>query len=152
MLESIASAVMPKKFFESSPQLVKALKTQNETLQNINRLFGEIIDRYRIYYFHESKPTDLKGTREFIVDEDSAAPMTQGAERMGIERDHSHICKFESEAAPGYDVFAEALQRYAQESERVIPPRWLEERRIRYEQRSEAARELMPGRCRMRFV
>lgn len=88
LLEKICSVALPKKFFDSSPQLVKALKTNNETLQNINRLFIEIIGRFHIYFFHESKPTDLKGTREFVVEEDSAAPVVEGVDRMGIEKDH----------------------------------------------------------------
>ena len=79
LLQSICTAVLPKKFFDSSPQLIEALKSNNETLQNINRLFVEIIGRYRIYFFHESKPMDLKGTRDFVVDEDSAAPVIQGS-------------------------------------------------------------------------
>lgn len=78
MLQSICSVVLPKKFLDSSPQLVDALKTNNETLQNINRFFMEISNRFHIYFFHEGKPTDLKGTRDFIVDEDSAAPMMDG--------------------------------------------------------------------------
>ena len=104
--------MLPKKFFDSSPQLVEALKSNNETLQNINRLFNEHIKRFHIYFFHESKPMDMKGTRQFIVDEDSAAPDIPGVERMGIESDHSHMCKFEDENAPGYDVVAEAVKRY----------------------------------------
>ena len=111
LLQSICSAVLPKKFFDTSPQLVEALRTQNETLQNINRIFNESISRFHVYFFHESKPMDLKGTRHFIVDEESASPDMPGIERIGIERDHSHMCKFEDENAPGYDVVAEAIKR-----------------------------------------
>lgn len=124
LLERISHAVLPKKFMDSSPQLVQALKTNNETLQNINRLFIEIIGRYHVYFFHESKPMDFKGTMQYIVDEDSAAPVIEGVERMGIERDHSTMCKFESENAPGYDVVAEALQRYAEDAPGLIKTRW----------------------------
>lgn len=70
---------------------MQALQTNNETLQNINRMFNEIIGRFHIYFFHESKPTDLKGTREFVVEEDSAAPGIEGVERMGIEKDHRYV-------------------------------------------------------------
>lgn len=146
MLQSICAVVLPKKFLDTSPQLIDALKTNNETLQNINRFFIEIIGRYRVYFFHESKPTDLKGTREFVVDEDSAAPVIEGVERMGIERDHSHMCKFEDENAPGYDVVAEAIQRYAEEAAPTIAHRWIEERRIRDLERREAAQELLGGK------
>lgn len=88
LLEKICAVALPKKFFDTSPQLVQALQTNNETLQNINRLFIEIIGRFHVYFFHESKPTDLKGTRAFVVEEDSAAPVIEGVDRMGIEEDH----------------------------------------------------------------
>lgn len=130
---------------DTAPQLIQALKTNNETLQNINRLFIEIIGRYRIYFFHESKPMDLRGTLQFVVDEDSAAPVIEGVERMGIEKDHSQMCKFESENAPGYTVVAEAIQRYAAESGSLIATRWREEKRIREFERQEAAREMLGG-------
>ncbi|KAL9110389.1 MAG: hypothetical protein Q9227_005120 [Pyrenula ochraceoflavens] len=111
LLQSICATMLPKKFFETSPHLIEALKSNNETLQNINRLFIDIVSRFQVYFFHESKPTDLKGTRQVIVEEDSAAPVIEGVERMGIERDHSHMCKFEDENAPGFDVVAEAIMR-----------------------------------------
>ena len=128
---------------DSQPHLVQALKSNNETLQNINRLFIEIIGRFHIYFFHESKPMDFRGTMQFIVDEDSAAPVIEGVERMGIERDHSHMCKFESEEAPGYEVVAEAIQRYAEDAPSLISTRWEEEHRIRELEKREAARELL---------
>ena len=88
---------------------------------------------------------DLKGTREFVVDEDSAAPVIEGVERMGIERDHSHMCKFENEGAPGYEVVAEAIQRYAEDAPNLIHARWEEERRIRDFEKQEAAKEILRG-------
>ncbi|RMZ78821.1 hypothetical protein DV738_g3687, partial [Chaetothyriales sp. CBS 135597] len=143
LLERISSTVMPKKFFDTSPQLVKALKTHNETLQNINRLFTEIHDRFHIYFFHEGKPMDLKGTREFVVDETSAAPEMPGVERMVIERDHSHMCKFEHENAHGFDVVAEAVMRYAEDAPKLIASRWIEEKRRRELERQEMAKEVL---------
>jgi hypothetical protein len=86
---------------------------------------------------------DFRGTMQYVVDEDSAAPVIEGVERMGIERDHSHMCKFESEDSPGYDVLAEALQRYAEDAPGLIKTRWEEERRIRELEKREAARELL---------
>jgi protein SERAC1 len=88
---------------------------------------------------------DLKGTMSLVVDEESAAPVSEGVERMGIERDHSHMCKFEDENAPGYDVVAEAIQRYAEEAPKTIAKRWIEEKSIRNVERREAAEELLGG-------
>lgn len=137
--------MLPKKFFDSSPQLVEALKTNNETLQNINRLFVDIIGRFQIYFFHESKPMDLKGTRQLVVEEDSAAPVIEGVERMGIEKDHSNMCKFEDESSPGFDVVAEALMRYSEASPSIIQRRWVEEKQVRDLERQAAAREILGG-------
>ena len=146
LLERISSAVIPKKFLDTQPQLVQALKTENETLQNINRLFTEIMERFHIYFFHEGKPMDLKGTRDFVVDETSAAPVMAGVERMVIERDHSHMCKFEDENAPGYDVVAEAIMRYADDAPNLIRSRWEEEKHIRDFEKQEIAKELLRGK------
>ncbi|EXJ84917.1 hypothetical protein A1O3_05592 [Capronia epimyces CBS 606.96] len=143
LLQKICATAFPKKFLDSSPQLVQALQANNETLQNINRLFIEMIGRFHIYFFYESKPTDLKGTREFVVEEDSAAPLIEGVERMGIEKDHSHMCKFQDESSPGYDVVAASIQRYASDSPSLIQSRWDEERRMADLQRQAAARELL---------
>ena len=161
LLQSICAAVLPKKFYDSSPQLVSALKSHNETLQNINRFFVEIIGRYHVYFFHESKPTDFKGTRHLVVDEESAAPDVPGVERMGIERDHSHMCKFEDEDAPGYDVVAEAIQRcvvllrnqasaygedrYVANAPSLIKSRWIAEERVRQYESEGRAGEIMNG-------
>ena len=89
---------------------------------------------------------DLKGTREFVVDEQSAAPVMAGVERMVIERDHSHMCKFEDENAPGYDVVAEAVMSYADDAPNLIPTRWEEEKRIRDLEKQEIAKEIMRGK------
>lgn len=145
LLQSIVSATMPKKFFDSSPHLVEALKSGNETLQNINRLFNELMPRLRIFFFYEAKPMDLKGTRQFVVDEASAAPNFPGVERMGIERDHSHMCKFEDANSTGFSVLAEAVERYSREAPELVAVRWEQERQVRAFEREMRARELLPG-------
>ncbi|KAL4978235.1 hypothetical protein BDW66DRAFT_130584 [Aspergillus desertorum] len=142
LLQNICSAVLPRKFLDSSPQLIKALKTNNETLQNINSLFTDMMPRFRICFFHETLPMDVKGTRELIVDESSAAPHADGVERMGIEADHSHMCKFDDETAPGYEAVAVALLRFAREAPATIRERWNEEERTRMIIRTQKAREI----------
>ncbi|KAF7161186.1 hypothetical protein CNMCM5623_006830 [Aspergillus felis] len=142
LLQNICSAVLPKKFMESSPQLVKALRTNNETLQNINSLFADIMGRFHLYFFHETRSTDIKGTRELIVDESSAAPYFEGVERMGIEADHSHMCKFADEDAPGFEAVAEALLRYSRDAPLTIFDRWVEEEKTRLVIRQTKAKEI----------
>ncbi|PKX92170.1 LipA and NB-ARC domain protein [Aspergillus novofumigatus IBT 16806] len=142
LLQNICSAVLPKKFMESSPQLIKALRTNNETLQNINSLFADIMGRFHLYFFHETRSTDVKGTRELIVDESSAAPYFEGVERMGIEADHSHMCKFADEDAPGFEAVAEALLRYSRDAPLTIFDRWVEEEKTRLVIRQTKAKEI----------
>jgi protein SERAC1 len=103
------------------------------------------MERFHIYFFHEGKPMDLKTTRDFVVDETSAAPVMAGVERMVIERDHSHMCKFEDENAPGYDVVAEAIMRYSDDAPNLITGRWEEEKRIRDLEKQEMAKEVLRG-------
>ncbi|RMJ26096.1 LipA and NB-ARC [Aspergillus sp. HF37] len=142
LLQNICSAVLPKKFLETSPHLVKALRTNNETLQNINSLFAEVMGRFHIYFFHESRSTDVRGSRELIVDESSAAPYVEGVERMGIDADHSTMCKFDSENAPGYEAVAEALLRYSRDCPATISARWQEEINQRALMRKTKAQEI----------
>ena len=146
LLQNICSAVLPKRFIETSPHLIGALRTNNETLQNINSLFAELMGRFHIYFFHETRSTDVKGTRELIVDENSAAPYVEGVERMGIEADHSTMCKFDSENAPGYEAVAEALLRYSRDAPEIISHRWLEEKNTRAIKRKAKAQEIFDGK------
>ncbi|KAK5936655.1 hypothetical protein PMZ80_011120 [Knufia obscura] len=145
LLQSIASATLPKKFFDSSSHLVEALKTNNETLQNINRHFNEIMPRLHLFFFYEARPMDLRGTRQFVVDEDSAAPNFPGAERMGIERDHSTMCKFEDAQSAGFAEVIEAIRRYSAAAPDSTAVRWLEERHHRYIRQELGAPEMFTG-------
>lgn len=129
MLQSICSAVLPTTFFSSSPQLIQTLRTDNEHLQIINRDFAAMMNKFRIYFFHESQPMDLKGTRAFVVDESSAAPIVGGVggvERSGIEADHSGMCRFEHEKSVGYEVVSEAIRRYSSDAPLDISRLWVQ--------------------------
>lgn len=130
-LEWICSVMLPKKIVDTQPQLVDALKTNNETLQVIDRQFIQIMSRFHIYFFHEGKPTNLKGTLRFIVDETSASPTVQDVERAVIQADHSHMCKFENDNAPGFDLVVEGIQRYAEQAPGTITQRWNAEKKER---------------------
>ncbi|CAG7918386.1 unnamed protein product [Penicillium olsonii] len=145
LLNNICNAMLPKKFIETSPQLVKTLRANNETLQHINSLFVDIMGRFHIYFFHETRSTDVRGTREVIVDEHSAAPYMDGVERMGIEADHSHMCKFDDDNAAGYEAVAEAILRYSRQAPTVISTRWVEERNTRTQEKKAKAREIYDG-------
>lgn len=68
----------------------------------------------------------------------------QDVERAGIQADHSHMCKFESENAAGFDLVVEGIQRYAEAAPEVIQPRWEAEKDERATQRRFDANELHP--------
>ena len=132
---------MSKHAFDSQIQLVETLKESDESLQNISQQFTDLISRFRIYCFHEGKPSNLHGTVRFVVDESSAPPIPD-IEYATIQQDHSHICKFESDSAPGFEMVAEGLQRFASEAPVMILNRWASEKAVARKQN--AMTELMP--------
>ena len=56
------------------------------------------------------------------------------------------MCKFESDNAPGFDLVAEAVQRYADDAPFVVSKRWDSETKERIIQREAAAEQLLPGK------
>lgn len=63
VLQSMSEAVIPRKIFETEPVLIKTLKKDNETLQNINNHFLDIYQRFQIHMAHENHKTDIKGSK-----------------------------------------------------------------------------------------
>ncbi|KAI9847286.1 MAG: hypothetical protein M1837_002873 [Sclerophora amabilis] len=143
MLESMCSALLPRKMLDTEPQLINTLKTQSETLQNINLGFAEIIDRFHMYFFHEAEKTDLGATKDFIVDQTSAGPILPGMSYAGIQATHSGMCKFESKNSPGYTALSSTLKRYSQEAPSTISKRWPEEHANRGRARRFEASQLL---------
>ena len=147
-LEWICGAILPSSVVDTQPQLVNALKANSETLQNIDRQFIQLASRFCIFFFHEGKPTNLKGILRYIVDEESASPNIQDVERASIQQDHSHICKFENDRAPGFDLVTDAIQRYAFQALDTIVSRWNAERAEQRKRREAEAEELLRGTMR----
>ena len=79
------------------------------------------------------------------MEEESAAPTLPDVERAGIEADHSHMCKFDSENAPGFDLIVDGIQRYSEDAPGTIKPRWLGEKSERKNQKFRKAQELYPS-------
>lgn len=132
-LERLAGVVIPKRLMDSSHQLVDALKSNSETLINIDRQFSTIMPLFHIYLFHESKKTDVKGTLAYIVSEESAAPTLPDVERSSIPADHSHMCKFDNDRSAGYDIVSDAISYYVEdaESSHSVAGRWVKEKQVR---------------------
>lgn len=62
----MCSVLFSRKILDTEPQLVTALQTQSETLQNINIGFLNIMHNFHICFFHEAVKTDLGVTQDFV--------------------------------------------------------------------------------------
>jgi pimeloyl-ACP methyl ester carboxylesterase len=137
---------VPRKWFDSEPVLLKTLKRDSETLMDINSRFTNIINDFHVHMVHENHKTDIKGTkyvshgivarsmslltwhRVKVVDSQSAGPRIPGVAYYGIEADHTTMCRFDSENAPGYVTVSTAIRTWVGTAGPDI------ERRVRKEQ------------------
>jgi protein SERAC1 len=77
-----------------------------------------------MYFFWEQLKTDLKYTKDYIVEESSAAPMLDSVSgRCGISADHRGMCKFQGPDSPGFRTAIAAIKRYSQSAPNTIGPR-----------------------------
>ncbi len=74
--------------------------------------------------FAHSNLTILTLCRVLVVDALSAGPQLPGVTYYGIEANHSGMCKFESDSAPGYRNVSTAIFEWVRDSPRVIQVRW----------------------------
>lgn len=58
--------MIPGRILDTRRDLIDDLKSNNETLTNIDRQFIQLIDRFHIFFFHEGKPTKVGGTLLFV--------------------------------------------------------------------------------------
>ncbi|KAL9136522.1 MAG: hypothetical protein Q9175_002267 [Cornicularia normoerica] len=147
-LERICGAMLPTRLVDTQPQLVNALKTNSETLQNIDRQFIQLTSRFHMFFFHEAKPTNLNGALKYIVNEESASPNIQDVERASIQQDHSHMCKFENINAPGFHLVTEGIQRYASQALKIIGSRWILDEDEQKRRKEAEVEELLPSTLR----
>ncbi|KAI1756124.1 hypothetical protein F4782DRAFT_484821 [Xylaria castorea] len=124
ILQAMSDAVVPRSFFQSESVLLKTLKRDNETLQNINNHFLDVYQRFKILMAHENHKTDLKGTKMLVVDATSAGPQLPGVTYYAIEATHSGMCKFDSKNAPGYRTISTAIREWVLDAPDVIYTRW----------------------------
>ncbi|KFA75868.1 hypothetical protein S40288_01931 [Stachybotrys chartarum IBT 40288] len=127
MLQGMADAVLPRKFFESESVLLRTLKRDNETLANINSHFLDIYQRFRIHMVHENHKTDVKGTKIIVVDANSASPQLPGVTYYGVEATHTQLCRFASADAPGYRALSTDARQWVRDAPLVIQVRWAAE-------------------------
>ncbi|KUL83945.1 hypothetical protein ZTR_06844 [Talaromyces verruculosus] len=123
-LQNLASNIVPKRAAQFESGLLKSLKDGSETLQNITNDFAPLMTRFQMYFFWEQLKSDLKYTKDYIVEESSAAPMLDSTSgRCGIAADHRGMCKFHSQDSPGFSIAIAAIKRFSQNAQNVIGPR-----------------------------
>jgi len=145
-LQKLASITIPKATgvqLESS--LLSALEEDSETLQNITDQFAPLMSNFRVFFFWEQEKTDLKYTKDYVVEERSAAPIVADTERSGVARDHRGMVKFEGSSEQGFRTTVAALRRYCALAPDVIGVRWRRANEILEEKRRDEALEMLRG-------
>lgn len=122
-LQKLAAASLPRKALETDSALLRALERDSEVLQDISDQFAPLLPRFCVFFLWEQERSDLKYTRDYVVDESSAAPIVDGTERAGVAADHGGMCKFDSKDAPGFRTVVAALQRYGMGAPGVVRER-----------------------------
>ncbi|KFY86192.1 hypothetical protein V498_07577 [Pseudogymnoascus sp. VKM F-4517 (FW-2822)] len=122
-LTKIASLALPNAAGQIESGLVNALKEESETLQDITDQFSPLMSRFRIFFFWEQEKMDLKYTKDYIVEESSAAPILDNTERCGIAADHREMIRFDNSTSQGFRTVMAALRRYTREAPQVIGTR-----------------------------
>jgi len=112
-MTKLASLALPSAALSLSTTLLKTLESESEALQDVTAAFVPIMPRFRIFFFWEQHKTDLKYTRDFIVEESSAAPIVDNTERCGIAADHREMCRFARNDDQGFRTVIAALKRYS---------------------------------------
>ncbi|PLN78352.1 Alpha/Beta hydrolase protein [Aspergillus taichungensis] len=136
ILQDLCDAVLPQQFVKTYPQWIKALRENNETIRDTNSVFARLWNNFQICFCYETKGIGLGRKKYVVVDESSAAPVIEGADRIGITADHIHMCKIDDASAPYWEIMAGILSRYCVEAPRVVEAQWLEEK-----QESDAQKE-----------
>ncbi|KAF8860799.1 hypothetical protein BDZ45DRAFT_713533 [Acephala macrosclerotiorum] len=125
-------SLVPKSVVDSSSSLLKSLEEESETLQNINDNFAPLMPKYEISFYWETEKTKLSVTTDYIVEQDSAAPlMIPNAERCGIDGDHRQM------------ITASALMRCTEEAQRIIRARYARSEDLHLETRKFEALEML---------
>lgn len=128
---------------DAPSELQTAITTNSETLQNISDQFAPLAKQFHLYFFWEGLQTRHGTSTDFVVSQDSAAPIWDNTERSCILATYSQMCKFESIKSPGYRIVLSTMQRYAREAPSIIEKRWEEAKEFLARQRSNEAAELL---------
>jgi hypothetical protein len=112
---------------EESPgpsQFVISLLEGSEMMNEITEVFAPMLDELYIFNFWEQMKTVSGTTSAYIVEENSAAPAWENAEKCGIMATHSDMVKMGSVGDYKYRLVQEALERYTKDAPKHIQLRW----------------------------
>jgi hypothetical protein len=129
-LQKLVSLAIPKAAVQFESSLLNALEQESETLQNITDQFAPLMGSFRVFFFWEQEKLDLKYSKEYIVDESSAAPIIDGTERCGIAADHRAMVQFDKNSLQGFRTVVSAIKRYCQEAPESIRMRYMQSMRV----------------------
>lgn len=87
----------------------------------------------------------MKYTKDYIVDEASAAPILDDTERSGIVADHRGMVKFDGKESPGFRTVVAALKRWAKDAPGLVETRNADAGAVLSSQRWRKATELVSG-------
>jgi hypothetical protein len=126
-------------------QFMISLLKGSEIMNEITDLFAPLMKQFSIHNFWEQMETRSGDAKVYIVEEDSAAPAWDHAERCGIMANHSGMAKMRSKVDHGYRVIARTLERYTELAPLVIQSRWKKDlESIATEREAEAKALLQP--------
>jgi hypothetical protein len=131
VVEAAINIAVPQKLFATESRLLKSLKKDNGELQDINRQFANICGRFKMHMVHENHKTNIKTTKQMIVDSESACPQLPGVVYYGIEATHAGMCKFDTINAPGFRNISTAIRDWVHEASLVVSQRWIGEHETR---------------------
>ncbi|RYP75149.1 hypothetical protein DL771_002610 [Monosporascus sp. 5C6A] len=138
-------ALVPSKVVDTDSQLVSALQESSEVLQDITDNFVPMMKRFRICFFWEQEKTSLGIKWDYVVTENSAAPILDNTDRAGLRNDHRNMCRFETRVSSGYNLVVATVLRYSREAPGTITRRWASEREMLTSMRKHEAMELIKG-------
>jgi len=130
----------------SKSDLLSALETESETLQNITDYFVPMMRHLRVFFFWEQEQTNLRLLgHDYIVTQESAAPVYDDTERAGIAADHQGMIRFETPSSQGFLMVVDALSRYCDDAPGVIEQRRASAARTLELERQRAMAETLGG-------
>ncbi|RMJ08732.1 hypothetical protein CDV36_011642 [Fusarium kuroshium] len=127
ILQAMSDAIAPKRLFGGEPILLKTLKKDHEALTNINNQFWKIHRHFEILMFHENEPSDIKGSKIFVVREEAANPPLPHVIDFGIQATHLGMCKFDSLKTPGFMRIRAVIQRWVHDAPAQVQKHWMRE-------------------------